>query len=231
MIIKETFVPARPRSDKLITYKKKTYKSQLQTVEMNLTDKIGEYTLDENAILDNSERISLRLLQNELSSTKTTLLSEVASILNSIYLADYHKDALERIANSVVGQYGTISSLNNYITTILSGDGTIPEDTKSLYHKALEAYFASILPLKEGIVGAREAIAAEIKRLADEGSGETQGGGTNELREYDLRFDGKYWNNVGFIEIDMETIVIKKIQFLSDDQNSWADETGRRIVL
>lgn len=232
MISKKTYVPAKPRSNKLtVTTKQKNFKTQLQNVAFELKNEIEDYQLNDNNILDDSEKISLKMLQNEINSKGANLYSEVSSILKSIYLAVHHKEALTEIANSVIGVDGTIAVLDARINDILLGDGTIPDDYKYRYDNALTAYFESLDPIELGIVGAKEAIAAEIKRRADSGAGETQGGGVNELREYDMRFDGKYWNNCGFVEIDLDTIEIKKIQFLSDDLNSWADEMGRRIVL
>lgn len=186
---------------------------------------------NDNNILNDSKRVNFQLEQSNILSKKENLLSEVNNIHNSIYLAYYHKEELEELADVVVGVGGTIDTLNDRINDILLLDETLPDDYRYRYNKARAAYFESLNPLELGIVGAKEAIAAEIKRRADSGAGETQGGGANELREYDMRFDGKYWNNCGFVEIDLDIIEIKKIQFLSDDQNSWADETGRRIIL
>lgn len=232
MITKKTYIPAKPRSNKLIVAdKQKTFKNQIQNVEFELRKEIDDYQLNDNGLLDESEKINLKLLLNEVTAQHVRFNSEVSSILKSIYLADMHKDSLIDIALTVVGESGTIPTLVARINDILNGDGTIPADYKQRYEKALTAYFDSIEPLELAITGAKEAIEAEIKRRADSGAGNTSGGGKNELREYDLRFDGKYWNNVGFVEIEMDTIQIKKIEFLSDDQNSWTDENGNIIVL
>lgn len=232
MISKKTYIPARPRSDKLTTVdKRKTFKSQIQNIEFELRKDIENYQLDNDGILDDSEKISLKLLQNEVQAKKLKWMSEVNSISNSIYLAGYHKDALLALSEPMLSTGGIIDTLVLRINEIILGDGTIPDDYKYRYEKALALYFDNIDPLELAITGARSAIEAEIKRRADSGSGEIPSGGENELREYDLRFDGKYWNNVGFIEIDMNTIQINKIKFLSDDQNSWTDEQGRRMIL
>lgn len=207
-------------------------KSEKEPIDLDpLKREMERYLLNDNNILDESERINLKLLQFQIASQKDSFASDVNSILKSIYIAGYHKDALFAIAEDVIGDSGTIAILNSRINDILLGDGTIPDDYKYRYEKALTAYFGSLDPLEKAIYGAREAIEAEIKRLADSGAGDTQGGGTNELREYDLRFDGKYWNNVGFVEIDFDTITINKVNFLSDDQNSWADEQDNRVII
>jgi len=181
--------------------------------------------------MDETSADRLRVLQGEIYSLDARLTSDVNSLLDSIYLAGYHKDALTGFANDVIGDGGVIDILNDRINDILLIGGDVPDDYRYRYNNALTAYYAGVEQLEYAIRGAREAIEAEIKRRADSGAGDTQGGGANELREYDMRFDGKYWNNVGFVEIDLDTITINKVSFLSDDQNSWADEQDNRVII
>lgn len=205
-------------------------KNQIGELVLGLTTMDGAVAdAIKDSIISDTEHMNLTAELKQLNVDQESLNATVAYLLASTYLPTTPKDALVAKKELLLGANGTSGSMGAYRTAIstMIADRVITAPERTAYNNAFSTYKTHLKDFNAAISNARQAIDAELKRLADEKVDNIEIGGRNlllksELVEGGVGADGGFTGfkdrmRSGFIKVESNGTYTLKLHEYSGD--------------
>ncbi len=180
-------------------------KNQIGELVLGLTTMDGAVAdAIKDSIISDTEHMNLTAELKQLNVDQESLNATVAYLLASTYLPTTPKNALVAKKELLLGANGTSGSMGAYRTAIstMIADRVITAPERTAYNNAFSTYKTHLKDFNTAISNARQAIDAELKRLADAKVDGIEIGGRNLLSNNPANWEQGYFD----LETGAETV-------------------------